>query len=106
MPKLRYGTNLSFKAIIDVLERSYGLPPGSILGDSRTKHPSNIRALAMHICRHTGRMSFPSIGKAFKRHHATAIHNCRLVDKWLAEDKKFVVVYNRLVRQIIKLSKI
>jgi len=55
------------------------------------KRPQNIawpRQVAMYLSRTMTNQSFPVIGEAFSRNHATIVHACQLVEKRQVEDLK------------------
>jgi chromosomal replication initiator protein len=47
------------------------------------------RQVAMYLCRELTDYSFPSIGDAFSRNHATVLHACALVTKRAAAEPEF-----------------
>ncbi|MCX6159719.1 MAG: chromosomal replication initiator protein DnaA, partial [Ignavibacteriae bacterium] len=56
------------------------------------------RQIAMYLCRRLTNASFPEIGTAFGKTHATVMHACRMIDKKTHRDKQ-------LKQAIAKLSK-
>lgn len=55
------------------------------------KRPHNIawpRQIAMYLCRNMTEQSFPTIGEAFGRNHATIVHACNTVEQRQTEDLK------------------
>lgn len=56
------------------------------------------RQIAMYLCRRLTHASFPEIGTAFGKTHATVFHACRKIDKKIHHDKQ-------LKQAIAKLSK-
>lgn len=56
------------------------------------------RQVAMYLCRKLTKASFPEIGTAFSKTHATVLHACRQIEKKAGHDKQFKQV-------ILKLSK-
>ena len=60
------------------------------LGDMTSKRrPHSIaypRQIAMYLCRSLTPHSFPEIGSAFARNHATVLHACRLIGHKLKDD--------------------
>ena len=44
------------------------------------------RQIAMYLCRTLTSHSFPEIGNAFDRNHATVLHGCRLIKEREKED--------------------
>ena len=56
------------------------------------------RQIAMYLCRRLTNASFPEIGTAFGKTHATVMHACRMIDKKTHRDKQ-------LKQAVAKLSK-
>lgn len=56
------------------------------------------RQIAMYLCRKLTNSSFPEIGTAFSKTHATVLHACRKIERKAVHDKQ-------LKQTIIKLSK-
>ena len=64
----------------------------------RTQNIALPRQIAMYLCRQLTNSSFPEIGAAFGKTHATVLHACRKIEKKVARDKQ--------IRQAVaKLSK-
>lgn len=59
---------------------------------NRTEHLSDARHVAMYLLREHCGLSFPAIGKLFKRDHGSILHGCRRVaalrkiEPWLNEE--------------------
>lgn len=56
------------------------------------------RQIAMYLCRKFTNASFPEIGTAFSKTHATVLHACRRIENKVKQDKQ-------LKQAIVKLSK-
>lgn len=72
---------------IDVIQRRvaecYKIDTTDILGKSRLKNISLPRQMAMYLARELTDNSFPAIGVAFNRNHATVLHACKCIDSKL-----------------------
>jgi len=64
----------------------------------RNQNVAMPRQIAMYLCRKLTNSSFPEIGTAFSKTHATVLHACRKIEKQAARDKQ-------LKQTISKLSK-
>lgn len=74
------------------------------LGDMTSrKRPQNIalpRQVAMYLSRQETGQSFPSIGNAFGRNHATVLHACRNVDQKIKTDSQLKHAIQSITRQL------
>jgi chromosomal replication initiator protein len=68
-------------AVIGAVAHFYGISIKRLIGASRCQGVARPRAIAMYLCRHLTRSSYPEIGAAFgQRHHTTAITAVRRVE--------------------------
>jgi chromosomal replication initiator protein len=69
---------------VDVIQRTvaehFDLRQSDILGKKRTKDVAWPRQIAMHLSRSMTAQSFPVLGKAFNRNHATILYACDQVE--------------------------
>ena len=65
---------------------------------NRTQNIALPRQIAMYLCRKLTNSSFPEIGTAFGKTHATVLHACRKIERKAERDRQ-------LKQSIIKLSK-
>lgn len=75
----------SQKAIdIDSIQREvarfYKVTGDELRQDRRTKHLARARHIAMYLCRHLTKSSFPEIGLKFNKDHSTVISSVRKVE--------------------------
>lgn len=64
-----------------VCAKHYGISVAQLLGPSRIGHISAARHVAMYFARERTGASYPRIGAAFRRDHATVIHACNRVPR-------------------------
>lgn len=79
---------VSVESIQKIVAEHFDLRVGDIVG---RKRPNNIawpRQVAMYLSRTMTDLSFPVIGDAFGRNHATIVHACQTVEKRQTEDLK------------------
>lgn len=77
------------KTVDDVLSVAagfYRVSVKALKSAHRYKGLARARAVAMYIAREHTRASFPEIGRAFKRHHTTALLAHRTIDWKLRSD--------------------
>lgn len=58
------------------------------------------RQIAMYLCRRMTNSSFPEIGAAFGKTHATVLHAHRCIEKRSAKDKQLSQAVERILRQL------
>jgi chromosomal replication initiator protein len=61
---------------------------GDLVGPKRPQNIAWPRQVAMYLARTMTNQSFPVIGDAFSRNHATIVHACQLVERRQTEDLK------------------
>lgn len=72
----------------------YGLGVEDLQGQSRTRHLSTARQVAIYITRELTELSLPKIGEAFgKRDHTTVMHAERKIRRLMTEDRS---IYNQV----------
>ena len=76
---------LNADTIINVVSRYFGISSEELLGKSRAKPYVYPRQIAMYLVRHHTSLSFPEIGRAFKRDHTTVLSADQRITKGLAE---------------------
>jgi hypothetical protein len=81
-------------AILATVAAVTGLTVADITGPTRTKLYLRPRRLAAMLARVAG-WSYPTIGKALRRDHSTAIHACERGAEMLASDPLFGRMYRR-----------
>ncbi|MGI6087351.1 MAG: chromosomal replication initiator protein DnaA [Kiritimatiellia bacterium] len=66
----------------------------------RSQNVALPRQIAMYLCRRMTKSSFPEIGAAFGKTHATALHAHRCIEKRSARDKQINQAVERILRQL------
>jgi len=76
---------------VDVIQRTvaehFDLRHADILGKRRTKEIAHPRQIAMHLARAMTTQSFPTLGEAFNRNHATILYAHEQIRKKAEEDR-------------------
>ena len=76
---------------VDVIQRTvaehFDLRQSDIIGKKRTKDVAWPRQIAMHLSRSMTAQSFPVLGKAFNRNHATILYACDMVQGKAKDDR-------------------
>ncbi len=79
---------ISVESIQKIVAEHFDLRVGDIVGRKRPKNIAWPRQVAMYLSRTMTDLSFPVIGSAFGRNHATIVHACQSVEKRQTEDLK------------------
>ena len=67
--------------IISLVSRHFGLRLADLRSASRSRRVAIPRQIAMYLLRRHCGLSFPEIGQRFRRHHTTAMHACRHIER-------------------------
>ena len=78
--------SISVESIQKVVADHFDLRVGDITGRKRPHNIAWPRQVAMYLSRTMTDLSFPVIGEAFERNHATIVHACQTVEKRQSED--------------------
>lgn len=79
---------VSIESIQKTVADHFDLRVGDIVGRKRPHNIAWPRQVAMYLSRTLTNQSFPVIGEAFGRNHATIVHACQTVEKKQTEDLK------------------
>ncbi len=66
--------------IIAIVSRRFNVDPAAMVGPGRAQPETGARQLAMRLARELTGKSYPEIGRAFNRDHATVIHACEVTE--------------------------
>jgi chromosomal replication initiator protein len=79
---------ITIESIQKAVSDHFDVRLGDLVGPRRPQNIAWPRQVAMYLSRTMTNESFPSIGEAFGRNHATIVHACQLVEQRQAEDLK------------------
>ncbi len=98
----RIGVFVAVTFIFSILfpSRAYGFITDDLVSSSRRQPLVLARQIAMYLCRRMTKSSFPEIGAAFGKTHATALHAHRCIEKRSARDKQINQAVERILRQL------
>jgi chromosomal replication initiator protein len=93
-----------FSISIDGIQKSvaehFDLRVGDLVGPKRPQNIAWPRQIAMYLARTMTDSSFPVIGDAFSRNHATIVHACQLVERRQTEDLKLKQTISLLKQRV------
>lgn len=75
--------------IIKFVARHYGLKVSEIKSRNNSKHIAFPRQVAMYLCKHLTKLSYPDIGKQFNnKHHSTVMHSVKKIEQLRKDETK------------------
>jgi chromosomal replication initiator protein len=80
--------SISIENIQKMVAEHFDIRLGDLVGPKRPQNIAWPRQVAMYLSRTMTNQSFPVIGEAFSRNHATIVHACQLVEQRQIEDLK------------------
>ncbi len=80
--------DLSFQSIQRAVAEHYDIRLADMSSKKRPRSIAVPRQVAMYLCRRLTDSSFPDIGNAFGKTHATILHACRTVDNRMDVDEE------------------
>ena len=92
--------SVNVESIQKLVADHFELRVGDIVGPKRPKNIVWPRQIAMYITRQMTDLSFPVIGEAFSRNHATIVHACQTIEKQQTEDLKLRQTISLLQQRI------
>ncbi len=91
---------VSIESIQKIVADHFDLRVGDIVGRKRPQNIAWPRQVAMYLSRTMTDLSFPVIGSAFGRNHATIVHACQSVEKRQADDLKLKQTLSLLKQRV------
>jgi chromosomal replication initiator protein len=76
----------SAEHVIQLVARHFGIRLRDLRSSGRAPRFSAPRQIAMYLLRRHCGLSYPEVGRVFRRHHTTALHSDRLVQRRLQTD--------------------
>lgn len=80
----KYAVNI--ESIQKAVSEHFDIRLSDLIGPKRPQNIAWPRQVAMYLSRTMTNQSFPVIGEAFGRNHATIVHACQLIERKQAED--------------------
>ena len=78
---------ITIQQIQKLVATTYKLSIEELLSKNNARHISHPRQIAMYLCKHLTRHSYPEIGRAFGgKHHTTVIHSVEKIETLVASD--------------------
>jgi chromosomal replication initiator protein len=79
---------VSIQQIQKLVASTYKLSTEELLSKNNSRHISHPRQVAMYLCKHLTKHSYPEIGRAFGgKHHTTVIHSVDKIESMVVSDE-------------------
>lgn len=85
--------------IVSKIAEKYSLPENEIYGKSRTASIAKARHIAVYLMRKVLDLSYPAIGKIFKRDHTTVMNSYGWIENEIKENASFEIEINDLIKE-------
>lgn len=91
---------ISIDTIQKVVAEHFDVRLNDILGTKRPKNIAEPRMVAMYLCREMTNSSFPTIGTAFGKNHATIMNAMKKIPELCRKDENFRLTVSKIQRQL------
>jgi chromosomal replication initiator protein len=82
---------------------TYRLSTDELLSKNNSRHISHPRQVAMYLCKHLTKHSYPEIGRAFGgKHHTTVIHSVEKIESLVVSDETLQRLISELTESLQK----
>ncbi|HEX6044949.1 MAG TPA: chromosomal replication initiator protein DnaA [Pyrinomonadaceae bacterium] len=79
---------ITVQQIQKLVASTYKLTRDELISKNNARHISHPRQIAMYLCKHLTKHSYPEIGRAFGgKHHTTVIHSVEKIESLVATDE-------------------
>jgi chromosomal replication initiator protein len=94
---------ITIHQIQKLVASTYKLSTEELLSKNNARNISHPRQVAMYLCKHLTKASYPEIGRTFGgKHHTTVIHSVEKIEKLLATDETLQRLVNELSESLQK----
>lgn len=93
-------TQVIVDKVFSAVYNKYGIPKADLLSPKRNKDIAFARHVSIYLIRSVTEMSFPGIGKIFKRDHSSIIASVEVINKKKNTDPMFNVELGELIKEV------
>lgn len=93
-------TQVIVDKVFSAVYNKYGIPKADLLSPKRNKDIAFARHVCIYLIRSVTEMSFPGIGKIFKRDHSSIISSVDVISKKKNTDPMFNVELAELIKEV------
>jgi chromosomal replication initiator protein len=94
---------VTIQQIQKLVASTYKLTNEELISKNNARHISHPRQVAMYLCKHLTKHSYPEIGRAFGgKHHTTVIHSVEKIESLVATDETLQRLISELSESLQK----
>ena len=94
---------VTMQQIQKLVASTYKLTSEELISKNNARHISHPRQVAMYLCKHLTKHSYPEIGRAFGgKHHTTVIHSVEKIESLVATDETLQRLISELSESLQK----
>ena len=94
---------ITIQQIQKLVASTYKLSVDELLSKNNARHISHPRQVAMYLCKHLTKHSYPEIGRAFGgKHHTTVIHSVEKIESLVVSDETLQRLINEISESLQK----
>jgi len=94
---------ITVQQIQKLVASTYKLSVDELLSKNNARHISHPRQVAMYLCKHLTKSSYPEIGRAFGgKHHTTVIHSVEKIESLVGVDETLQRLISELTESLQK----
>jgi chromosomal replication initiator protein len=94
---------VTMQQIQKLVASTYKLTSEELLSKNNARHISHPRQIAMYLCKHLTKHSYPEIGRAFGgKHHTTVMHSVEKIETLVATDETLQRLISELSESLQK----
>ena len=94
---------VTIQQIQKLVASNYKLTSEELISKNNARHISHPRQVAMYLCKHLTKHSFPEIGRAFGgKHHTTVMHSVEKIEALVATDETLQRLISELSESLQK----
>jgi chromosomal replication initiator protein len=90
--------------VLTAVSRHFNVRLRELYSTSRSPRITTPRQIAMYLVRRHCGLSYPEIGRRFRRHHTTALHSDRVVQEHLAENASLRAAVLLVEKELARIS--
>ncbi len=90
--------------VMNAVSQQFNLRPRDLRSDKRSPRFTTPRQIAMYLVRRHCGLSYPEIGRRFAKHHTTALHSDRVIQKQLGESASLRAAVLLVEKELMRVS--
>ena len=95
---------ITTKDVLNAVSQQFNVRPRDLRSASRSPRITTPRQIAMYLVRRHCGLSYPEIGRRFAKHHTTALHSDRVVQRQLGENASLRAAVLLIEKELMRVS--